>query len=136
MVACGGKGGELSFSPPSISWGEINFAEDPPEGGFDVLQIVVENTSDKDMEAQLSRFDFDHLCLLGFSSVPTALDTLGPGGTYALEVGVCGYSAENGERDGVVTGEIGVSAPEMDGEATASWSFTPVVRSGDDDTGN
>jgi hypothetical protein len=130
---CGGKEGALVVSPAELAWGEVDFQREMPEGGHDPLELTITNDSESEVELKLAAFDFDRLCLPGFTAAPATITSLDAGGSYLLRVGVCGYSAEAGERDTEVRGELVFTADgAVDG--VAPWSFTPVEDLGGDDT--
>lgn len=135
LAGCGGKSTELEISPPQVNWGELDFAEEPPDEGFEPVQLVIKNVGDNDVEVELTGFDFERLCAPGYSAVPASLGNVTAGGSVAVSVGVCGYSAEAGDRDSLVSGTIDVGVVDGEGSASARWSFTPVLDLGGDDTG-
>ncbi|MBL8619093.1 MAG: hypothetical protein JNM72_26000 [Deltaproteobacteria bacterium] len=122
---CGAKA-SLSLSPAEIAWGEVDFQQDQPEGGYDPQQLLIENTGDAEIEVELLSFDFDHLCLPGFDGAPATIGAVAAGESFSLFIGVCDYDPAAGERDTVVSGTIAVGVVDGDAVAEAGWSFTPV----------
>jgi len=133
LMGCGSTDGQLVADPDTIPWGEIDFQEDKPEGGYNAQTITLTNTGTEDtVNATVVAFDFDHLCLDGFSSIPIEIPELNPGSSYVLTVGVCDYNRETGERDDVITGEIGIEHDGTNSPTVISWQFVPIEDLGDD----
>ena len=130
VVGCGNSG-SLEADPAEIAWGEIDFQAEMPEGGYDARTISLESAGESAVEATIVAFDFDHLCLEGFDDVPATIPALDPGDVYVLNVGVCGYDPAMGERDSVVSGEIGIEHTGGDSPLVIPWSFTPVEAIGE-----
>ena len=131
ILGCSGSEGELTALPSSLNWGEVDFHSEMPEGGYGAQDLSLANTGEGDLELELSGFDFDLLCLQGFTESPASLGRLGPGQTYSLVVGVCNYVPENGmgnQLDGTIT----VTHTGEGGELAVPWSFTPVRLIGED----
>ncbi len=127
LSGCGAKS-TLSLSPAEIAWGEVDFQQDQPEGGYDPQQLLIENTGDAEVEVELLTFDFDHLCLPGFDSAPATIGAVAAGESFSLFVVVCDYDPAAGERDTEVSGTIEVGVVDGDAVAEAAFSFTPVER--------
>ena len=125
LSGCGSKA-TLPLSPAEIGWGEVDFQQDQPEGGYDPQQLLIENTGDAEIEVELLSFDFGHLCLPGFDSAPASIGAVAAGESFSLFVGVCDYDPAAGERDTVVSGSIEVGVVDGEDVADAAWSFTPV----------
>jgi len=137
LAGCGGAGGSLQAWPTHVDLGEVDFLEPMPTNGYNETEIVLESTGDSAVSASLAEADFDHLCMQGFtaSMLPADIGKLSSDQTYSLFVGACAYSAEDGERDTELSGTIVV---ETDGDPESveiTWSFTPVLGLGGDDTG-
>ena len=81
-------------------------------------------------ETRIRAFDFEHLCLTGFSSTPADLGEIPPEGTYSLQVAVCDYIEEEGERDSLIRGKIDLLHSGSEDPTQISWSFTPVLSVG------
>jgi hypothetical protein len=130
LIACGSI--EITAFPSSVNFGDIDFHQAKPSGGYNPTELALTNTGDKDVELEVMTFDFEHLCLEGYDSVPTSLNTLSSGATFTLLVSVCDYIEEAGERDDLLTGSIDIDY----GKSTVSvpWSFTPILNISD--TGN
>ena len=124
LFACGA--GELTAFPSNISWGEIDFRQSPPEGGFAQQDIVLTNTGTKAIDIELRVFDSVHLCLTGLDGNPQSLGTLEVEQSYSLLVGVCDYIEEEGERDQELSGQIEIGHTGIDSPEVIDWSFTPV----------
>lgn len=132
FVAC--KAPELRFSPEELDFGEVDFSEEMPEGGYSPLALRLTNESTKDLSLYITDFDFNHLCLLGFSDLPADLGSLSPDSSYSAMVSVCDYIEENGERDDLLQGTITVAYNEKY-TLSIPWSFTPILDVSQD-TGN
>ena len=125
----------ISLSPTSVSWGEINFADAIPADGYAPTQVVVDNESDEELSLSLANFDWDYLCLVGFSDTGETLElaTLSGQTSFVVQLSVCNYNPDQGERDTEVSGQILLKAEQekQTTELTLPWSFTPVLRFGD-----
>lgn len=128
-VACRAPG-SLQVDPDALDWGEVDFYEEMPEGGYDPTTLTLTNTGERSLEVTLPGFDHEHLCLEGFTDdqEDVALPTLEPGSTYLLVVGVCGYRVEgsSSERDTLVEGEITFTHGGEGSPVAVPFSFTPV----------
>lgn len=129
VVGCGNKG-SLEADPAEIAWGEIDFQQEMPEGGYTVQTVSLISAGEDAVEPTIVAFDFDHLCLEGFEDVPATIPALEPGDVYVLNIGVCGYDPAAGERDSVVSGEIGIEHTGGDSPLVIPWSFTPTEEIG------
>lgn len=130
-AACGAEP-ELSFSPPTMSWGEVDFGGRMPADGFAPQTLSITNEGDATVEMTLVDFPFDYLCLKGFSATPAELPTLETTQVTTLDMAVCGYDPEGGlgvARSGDIVMEASGSTVKV------PWSFTPVVSQGGNDTG-
>lgn len=84
----------------------------------------------------ISDFDFDHLCIQGYDSNPVELPPLNAEQMLTVNIGVCGYDVEAGERDTLVRGSIDFDAGPLKEPRSVAFQFTPVVDQGSaDDTG-
>jgi hypothetical protein len=124
LFAC--NSGELTAFPSNISWGDIDFRNNPPEEGFDAQNIALTNTGTQNIDIELGLFDNIHLCLTGLDGTPQSLGTLEPDQTYNLLVGVCDYIEEEGERDTEISGTIEIVHTGVESPEVITWSFTPV----------
>ena len=106
-----------------------------PEEGYAATELSLNNTGEDPVTVSLEEFDFEHLCLQGFSSVPANLNEIPAGGAYVLVVGVCDYIEEQGERDSLVSAEIIVEHTGESSPLSIGWSFTPKLNIGSDDSG-
>ena len=125
----------ISLNPDSVSWGEINFAEATPSDGYAPTQVVVFNESEEEIALSLTSFDWDHLCLVGFSNSGETLElaTLTGQTSFVVQLSVCNYNPDQGERDTEVSGQFLLQAEQekKTTELALPWSFTPVLRFGD-----
>ena len=123
LIACGSI--EITPFPSSLNFGDVDFKEDMPDGGYTPIELALTNTGAKETELEVISFDFEHLCLEGYNGVPASLSTLASGSTFTLLVSVCDYIEEAGERDDLLTGSIDIDY----GKNTVSipWSFTPIL---------
>ena len=120
----------ISVSPPDLAWNDINFADPIPENGYAPLELIITNKMDNDVEVSISNFDWEHLCLQGYSeSSELELPTLTVGDSFILRPSVCKYLPENGERDTEVSGSININATSGKNSLTVNvpWVFTPVL---------
>ncbi len=139
LGGCGPKG-DLTTTPAKLTWDQVNFAgfpSDMPAEGYDAQAIVLENTGDARLDLVIEDFDFDHLCIEGFADNPVELPPLNVGQFLTLNIGVCGYDVESGERDTLIRGTVDLDDNSLDGPASVPFQFTPVVdqSTGGDDTG-
>ena len=121
ILAC--KDSTLTALPAEVAWGDIDFAQSIPTDGYDSQDILIRNTGEKTVSAEILSFDFDLLCLSGFTEAPIDLGELEPDNEFILTVGVCGYNEEGG-RDVLVEGSIDISYDKD--SLNIPWSFTPV----------
>jgi hypothetical protein len=131
VIAC--KESTLNALPTEVSWGEIDFIQTPPDEGFEVQNITIKNTGETTVSAEIVSFNFDFLCLSGFTTTPADIGELEPDSEFILSVGVCGYAVEEGTGN-LTTGSIDV---DYDKETLSiPWSFTPVLTiPGQEDSG-
>ena len=124
LAACSAP--ELHARPDDLDFGEVDFAQEMPSEGYELQDVTLQNKSDSTLSLYITNFDFEHLCLQGFSEIPADLGSINPGSSYALYVSVCDYIEENGERDDLIEGEITI---EYNDKYTLQipWSFTPVL---------
>ena len=125
FIAC--NSGELTAFPSNLDWGEVDFREVPPEGGFAQEDISLTNTGTQNIDISLRGFDDKHLCLTGLEGKAQDLGTLEPEQSYALRVGVCDYIEEDGERDTLISGQIEITHTGANSPVYINWSFTPVI---------
>ena len=128
---CSKDAGQLGVFPSALDYGAVDFLEEMPEEGYASTELRLTNNGEVPFTLTLATFDFDHLCAPGFASAPTELVDLEPDESYSLFVGVCAYSAEGGERDSEVSGEIVFESDDLDAPVAVPWSFTPVLGLGD-----
>ena len=105
-----------------------------PDEGYDAQTVTVKNTGEEELDVILQSFDFNLLCLDGFTAAPVLVPTLDPGSSYVFTVGVCGYDEEAG-RDVETSGSLDFAADGLDGTQSVSWSYTPTIDLSDDDSG-
>jgi len=117
---------EVTPFPSSLNFGEVNFHETMPDEGYQSMEVDITNTGEKEVSLEVVSFDFERLCLQGYTSVPASLSSLSPDSKFTLLVSVCDYIEEAGERDDLLEGSIEI---EYGGEASLSipWSFTPIL---------
>ncbi|MGC6507904.1 MAG: hypothetical protein ACON4U_05770 [Myxococcota bacterium] len=127
MIGC--QESTLTALPAEIVWGDVDFSLSAPSDGYDPQSVVVRNTGEKTVKAEIQSFDFELLCLSGFTELPVELGELEPDNEFILTIGVCNYNEEGG-RDIMVEGsiEVGYDNETLD----IPWSFTPVFNIGND----
>lgn len=125
---------ELQFSPEELRFGEVDFSEEMPDKGYVPTELLLTNKSTKDLSIYITDFDFDHLCLQGFTALPIDLGSLSPESSYSAMVSVCDYIEENGERDDLLEGNIMIEYNEKY-TLSVPWSFIPTLNLSED-TGN
>ena len=128
---CGKDAGQLGVFPSALDYGEVDFLDEMPEEGYASTELRLTNSGEVPLALTLATLDLDHLCAPGFGSVPADLVELEPEESYSLFIGVCAYSAEGGERDSEVRGQIVIESDDLDGPVSVPWSFTPVLGLGD-----
>ncbi|MBM73917.1 MAG: hypothetical protein CMK59_00845 [Proteobacteria bacterium] len=129
-LACSSSNDLISVSPSEITWGEINFAEAKPEEGYNPTMLSILNESTQDVSLSVINFDWEHLCLQGYSqSSLIELPTLSENSSFVLQPSVCNYLPENGERDTEVSGsiELSVNAKRQSFILEIPWQFVPVL---------
>lgn len=100
-----------------------------PADGYGSTELAIENGGAGTAQLVLEGFDFERLCLPGFSSTPAEIGEVKSGQRFSLFVGVCGYDAAAGERDLELSGELLFRDAETDEALAVPWTFTPT-RSG------
>ena len=125
---------DLTAFPSKLDFGEVDFHQSMPDGGFSPLELSLTNTGERDVDLTVVTFDFEHLCLEGYTSVPNSLGSLSPASNFILMVSVCDYIEEAGERDDLLEGFIDIDYG-ADSPLSVQWSFTPVLNISSD-TGN
>ena len=133
LIACTGSL-EVTPFPSSLDFGEIDFHQTMPDDGYSPIELNLTNTGEKEVSLDVISFDFERLCLEGFTSVPAALNSISSNSTFTLLVSVCGYLEEAGERDDLLSGSIEIDYG-ADTYLSVPWSFTPVLNIASD-TGN
>ena len=125
---------EVTPFPSKLEFGEVDFQQSMPEEGYQATELEITNTGEKEVTLEVISFDFEHLCLEGYTSVPATLSSLSASSKFTLLVSVCDYIEEAGERDDLLTGNIVI---DYGGEESLQipWSFTPVLNIASD-TGN
>ena len=125
---------DLTAFPSNLTFGDVDFYQPMPDGGYSPLELSLTNTGEKEVDLEILTFDFERLCLEGYTSVPVPLNSLSPSSNFILLVSVCGYIEEAGERDDLLEGSIDI---DYGGDELLSvpWSFTPVLNISND-TGN
>lgn len=136
IAACGGPKGEIELAPKRLDFGEVDFQDEMPEGGYLRTEVVLTSAGEADVTATLAKIDLVHLCLEGFNEgmIPAELPVLAPDQDYSLFFSVCAYVEEDGERDTLVSGDVVIETDGDPERILLPWSFTPV-RNILDDTG-
>ena len=132
LVACGGA--DLSVSPVSLDFGEVDFQQTRPDAGFDPLPVTITNNGKDPVDLVIENFDSTHL-LLGAQLVvddPPTLASLEEGQQAVLTVAVWDYDVAAGERDSLVKGSFDLNASNLKDPLVVSWSFTPIRNIGGD----
>ena len=127
LIGC--KESTLTALPAELVWVEIDFSQPASSDGYDPQNIIIRNTGEKTVSAEIQAFDFELLCLSGFTELPVDLGELDIDNEFVLTVGVCNYNEEGG-RDVMVEGriELGYGNETLE----IPWSFTPVFNIGND----
>ena len=125
---------EVTPFPSKLEFGEVDFQAPMPEEGYQAMALDITNTGEKDVSLEILSFDFERLCLEGYTSVPASLSDLSPDSKFTLLISVCDYIEEAGERDDLLEGMIDIDYGGSD-VLQIPWSFTPVLNIGGD-TGN
>jgi len=139
LVLISGCGGELQVSvePAEVHFGELDFKDwptDMPVEGYGSTAVLVTNDSENSLDLTLVDADFDRLCVLGITEnmVPYSWPELAPGKSVLVQIRVCAYMAEEGDRDTLIEGEISLRSYGPEGDVGIPWSFTPVIDQGSD----
>lgn len=131
LAACAGSRGLLEPDPPSLDFGEVDFQQEMPEGGYGLVEVQVWNHGKAQVEPQIPGFDRSRLCMNGWTDAGAIdLGPLPPESYILLQVGVCGY--QPGDRDTLVEGDIQIVSDASDPLVLLPWSFTPIRDLGDD----
>jgi hypothetical protein len=93
LTGCASETVTFSMSPQPLAFGAVDFPPEMPDGGYAVEMLSVTNTGDTTGSLTLPEPDPDIFCIAGFpeGSFPATLGEVGPGSTYILNVGLCGY---------------------------------------------
>jgi hypothetical protein len=139
LLLSAGCGGELrvAVEPSEVHFGDVDFKEwpsDMPTEGYDATAVTITNDGDEMIDLTLVSADFDRLCLLGITEqmLPYSYPPLGPGRSLLVQVGVCSYLAEEGDRDTLIEGEVVLESDKPVGQVSLPWSFTPIIHLGSD----
>jgi hypothetical protein len=122
----------LSVDPPALDFGDVDFQQPQPTGGYDAITLRIRNDAKRPAVVTVRQFDEAHLVLAAFttSNSPPTLPALEPGAETTIAVGVGGYDL--GERDQLVEGSFDLLS-DLDRVAFGvSWSFTPIRDIGGD----
>lgn len=116
----------VSGSPASLDYGEVDFTAEVPDGGFASLDWTVTNVGDADVTLTLPAYDDERLCVDGFDvdTLPQALPAMSAGGAYVFHVGICGYVA--GEEGGDVQTELTVQTDTTPASLTVPITYTAI----------
>lgn len=125
LVACGPRG-DVTLTPDRIDFGEVDFQQIRPDGGYAQTEIAVRNTGVVDLDLEIRGVDEEHVILSAVfvSETPLTLTPLSPDGRVTLQLGVWDYLP--GERDTLVEGEFVVDSSDLPEPVYVPWSFTPV----------
>lgn len=117
----------IEVNPTSLDFGEVDFQQDVPAGGFNPQAVTITNTGETVVAPSVTGFDDTRLVLNGLfeSTDPPTVFPLDPGASVTVQVAVVGY--ELGERDTTVNGQFRVSADGAE-SVDVQWSFVPVRR--------
>jgi hypothetical protein len=128
---------EITVFPTSLDWGDVDFLSwpgDMEEPGYAPIEVTITNTSEVELTPSVTGIDLEHLCVAGFEGSVIDLPSLSPMSVYVLNIAVCAYSAEAGERDTVISGELSLGGQGVE-PVSLPWSFTPVLGIAGVDTG-
>lgn len=126
LLACTPDPIDFTISPNPVAFGEIDFAVDPPEEGYNPIATTLTNNGLDDVTLALADWDDDYLCVQGYSHEerPGAMATVAPGSTYVLNIAVCGYLA--GERDTEISTDVSISTDSTPASFAIPVTFTPI----------
>ena len=132
LPACRGPRGSLQVEPLSIDFGEVDFQQEMPDGGYDPRVITLSNRGEQDLDVWLPGYDQERLCLEGFTAAEGVIElpTLSPGSPYLLTLSVCGYLS--GERDLEVEGALRFLNDGEEPAVDLEYRFIPVRELGED----
>ena len=130
----------VSAEPAEVHFGEVDFVNwpsDMPTEGYDSTAVRVTNDSDDTISMTLVEADFDRLCLLGITEqmLPYTWPDLAPGKSLLVQIGICAYMAEEGDRDTLIEDDVVLRSYDPPGDVKIPWSYTPIVDLGGSDTG-
>ena len=117
----------IEVTPTSLDFGEVDFQQEVPAGGFNPQAVTITNTGETVVAPSVTGFDDTRLVLDGLfeSTDPPTVFPLDPGASVTVQVAVVGYDL--GERDTTVNGQFRVSADGAEA-VDVQWSFVPVRR--------
>ena len=123
---------DVSIEPDAVEFGQIDFVDwpsDMPTEGYGATAVSVTNLGEDPLGLTLMSADFDRLCVFGIteSMVPYSWPSIDPGNSILVQIGVCAYLAEEGERDTLISDELVLRSEDHGGEVRIPWSFTPVI---------
>lgn len=109
LMACGGNE-TIAITPPTLEFGSVDFQQELPPAGHNVIELSLENTGKRPLSIAFSAFPDDRLTIsaLFASTSPPTLADLESGSTHVVQIGVSAY--ELGERDTQVEGTIQLAA--------------------------
>lgn len=122
LAACGSA--ELSTSPESLTFGEIDFNEDRPDGGYAPLELRLSNIGSRDLDLTLPSVE-DRRLIIGarFEESPR-LPTLEPGQDTVLTIGIAEY--EPGELTTTVEGTFLIRGEQLRDDVRVPYSYQPT----------
>ena len=127
----------VGVTPSEVDFGTVDFRDwpsDMPVEGYDSTPVTVTNEGEKPIILTMERADHDRLCVLGISAemLPYEFPELDPGQSILVQLGVCAYLAEEGDRDTLIADEVILRSDKPAGQVSIPWSFTPTVIQGGD----
>ena len=128
---------KVGVAPSEVNFGTVDFRDwpsDMPAEGYGSIPVTVTNEGEKPLMLTMERADHDRLCVLGISAemLPYEFPQLDPGQSILVQLGVCAYLAEEGDRDTLIADEVVLSIDKPAGQISIPWSFTPTVIQGGD----
>ena len=125
LAACGPQG-DLTLTPERVDFGDVDFQQIRPDGGYSQTEIAVRNSGTVDLDLEIRGVDAEHVVLSAVfvSENPLTLTPLSPDGRVTLQLGVWDYLP--GERDTLVEGEFVIDSDDLADPVYVPWSFTPV----------
>ena len=122
----------VNVEPSQVDFGTVDFRDYPsdmPAEGYGSTPVTVTNEGEKPIILTMERADHDRLCVLGISAamLPYEFPELDPGQSILVQLGVCAYLAEEGDRDTLIADEVILTSDKPPGQVSIPWSFTPTI---------